>query len=231
MFDFKRFNIDDSHSAMKVGTDGVLLGAWAGIGFEPGRVLDAGAGSGLVSLMLAQRFSEARIVAVEIDAASAADARDNVLRSDWSSRIEIVVGDVLELEDGNFDFIVSNPPFFTESIKSPDKARAFSRHESSFGIRPLILLASRLLSPGGRLSFIAPASRDGEIDFLLASQRLYPRRRVGVRQRPDRPVVRSLWEASTVDGPLEISSLTIKGQDGDYTGAYRSLTKDFYLKF
>lgn len=231
MFTFRQFAVDDSRSAMKVGTDGVVLGAWTGLPSDkPIRILDAGCGSGLISLMIAQRFPLARIIGVDTDGEACADASDNFARSPWSDRLSVVNASLFDMgDDEKYDAIICNPPFFTESLRSPGAERAAARHEGSLGVGSLIEFAARHLSAQGTLSFIAPAKRNSEIDFLLTKTRLTPRRRTEMRQRPGRPFVRTLWQASRDDGPIVKTDLTICAPDGRYSPGFHALTDAFYL--
>ena len=229
MFEFKQFRVDDSNSALKVGTDGVLLGAWADVG-SARHVADIGAGCGLIALMIAQRFASAQIDAVEIDAASCGDASRNFASSQWARRLNAVCRDALTIS-GRYDAIVSNPPFFNENLRSPSERRASARHEGSLSPASLIRLASRLLSGDGTLSFIAPSARDSEVDFLLASERLYPRRRLHVVTAPGKGAVRTLHEASRIDGPLENATIILRNAGGLPSVDFKNLTSEFYLNF
>lgn len=232
MFTFRQFSVDDSRSAMKVGTDGVVLGAWAPVDGVR-RVLDIGCGCGLIALMIAQRAPQTEIYGVEVEAGAAADARRNFGRSPWSARLSLIEEDIFDFSaktQERYDLIVCNPPFFTESLRSPEQTRSSARHEGELGVGTLISLASRLLVPsGGRLAFIAPTARDSEIDFMLASARLYPRRITRLRQRAARPVKRTLWEATREDGPSERGEIVISLDDGTNSPEYSSLTGQFYL--
>lgn len=234
-FQFKQFAVDDSNSAMKVGTDGVLLGAWADVTGAKS-VLDIGCGSGLISLMMAQRISNVTITGVEIDEGACIDAEFNCKMSKWAERIKIVNADIREF---NMAFespllILSNPPFFTEKLQSPDASRAKARHESGFGIKELIEISSQLMkSDYDSLAFIAPAGRDEEIEFILALNRLRVMRRGWVYSKEGKNAFRTLWQVGK-DGPncvhhSEISYLCIRNKDNEYTHEYINLTSDFYL--
>ncbi len=229
MFSFKRFTIDDSHCGMKVGTDGVVLGAWTETG-KATQILDAGCGSGLIALMLAQRSPEAAVTGIELDPNAAADASANAARSEFSDRIEIVCGDYLTMPDHKFDLIVSNPPFYTETLHSPEKSRASARHEGEFGIEILMRTAPARLHDGGSLALIAPASRDAEIEFLAELSRMSVTRKCSVCSVEGKKPFRTLWQFSTdrMSG-REDSSISIRMTDGSIHPDYKSLTKDFYL--
>lgn len=236
MFKFKQFEIDDSHCGMKLGTDGVLLGAWTPVVSGCGKVLDVGAGCGIISLMIAQRFPCCNITMVEIDDGAAEDARLNVEKSPWKDRIEVVCGDILDqsLLNERFDLVVSNPPFFNEALKAPDASRALARHGNGFDVIKLIEISQRLLAEDGLLAFIAPASRKSDIDLAAALAGLDRVALCDVRQRPSRSIVRQLHLfARSCRQRVDISlpaEITISDNHG-YTDQYRQLTKDFYLKF
>lgn len=224
MFTFKQFHIDDSHCGMKVGTDAVTLGAWIMPTGKVENILDIGSGCGILSLMAAQRFPSARITAVECDSGAADDAVRNVSNSPWAERMEIIRGDIFEtVFDKKFDLIISNPPFFTETLRSPDCTRADARHEGSLGVESLIRLSATLLGPSGELGMIAPAGRLDEIIFCLSCSKLEPTRITMLRKRPGRQPVRVLVQAGRHPGQCSRSTLTVDSVD------YHVLTKDFYL--
>ena len=239
IFRFKQFSIDDSGSAMKIGTDGVLLGAWARA-TGCGTVIDAGAGTGLIALMMAQRYDNICVMGIELDGSACHDARSNVALSPWADRIEIVHGDVLAWRpdensrmSGGALCIVSNPPFFTEQLRSPDSARALARHGGGFCVESLIEWASGIMSgPDDALSFIAPAERDDEIQYLFALHRLATVRVTDVVSREGRAPVRRLYEVrcdSNISQPCSRDTLVIRTADGNYSPEYISLTAPFYI--
>ncbi len=157
-FRFKQFVVHQERCAMKVGTDGVLLGAWAMASQSPSaRILDVGTGTGVVALMMAQRFPQANVTAIEIDAESATQAHENVLASPFAGRIEVKCVALQQYEDERFDAIVCNPPFFTNALTCPDPRRTLSRHSASLTYADVVRAAGRLLRPGGTLSVIVPA--------------------------------------------------------------------------
>ena len=179
-FQFKQFTVRHERCAMKVGTDGVLLGAWAPVE-GVGRILDVGTGTGLVALQLAQRTASARITAIEIDPDAAAQAGENVAASPWSDRIEVVCGDFATFrqiatfdtfatpslvakptvaEEEGYDLIVSNPPYFTEALQCPDPRRCTARHTATLDYALLFRRGAALLAPGGELALIFPADAE-----------------------------------------------------------------------
>lgn len=232
MFRFKQFSVDDSLSAMKIGTDGVLLGAWARV--EGCRsILDVGTGTGLIALMAAQRNAEAHITAIDIDAMAAEEARLNAQHSPWAHRITVLRADVRSfVTDAKFDHIVSNPPYFNDSLRSPDVARSTARHTDTLGYAELVALAERMLCEGGRLSVVLPA--DCAPRFRReAFGRLWLSRQTDVVTREGEEPKRSLMEFVLASEPMmpRCNSLTIHRCDGTYTEEYRHLTEDFYLAF
>ncbi len=233
-FSFKRFTVAQPRSAMKVGTDGVLLGAWAHLEPSQRRVLDVGTGTGLVALMAAQRTESwgAEIVGVEIDAPSAEDARDNFARSAWAARLSVVECPVQEFRpEEKFDHILSNPPYFVDSLTSPDEARTAARHTTSLSFEELARAAAQLLTAEGRLSLVLPY--DAVADMTLAAARvgLFLVRREDVRTKESAEPKRSLLEYGFAPKPTERTTLTIHIAGGDFSEEYRTLTRDFYLKF
>lgn len=233
-FTFKRFAIEQQRSAMKVGTDGVLLGAWANINPSQKRFLDIGAGTGLIALMVAQRSEEwsGSVVGVEIDPQSFMDARENVASCPWRERVVIENCAIQEFApDVTFDHILSNPPYFVDSLLSPNEARTNARHTTTLTFEALAHSASRLLSAEGVVSLILPY--DAVADMTLAAVRagLFLVRRMDVRSKPSGAPMRSLLEYSPRPAALQREELTIHSVGGDFSPEYRALTRDFYLKF
>lgn len=215
---------------MKVGTDGVLVGAWASAGEGCRSILDIGTGTGLIALMAAQRFPSAHIVGVEIDAESAAQARENVADSAWRDRIDIVRSAVQDYApDERFDLIISNPPYYDNSLVCPDDGRTAARHTVSLSFAELTAAAERLLATDGRFAVIVPA--DAARAVIMAA-RLHLVRRCDVRTKPSGAPKRTMLEfAARFEGAAELSELTIGDGAGGYDEAYIALTRDFYLKF
>ncbi len=232
MFRFKQFEIRDELSAMKIGTDGVLLGAWADVG-EATTILDVGTGTGLVALMAAQRNKEAIIEGIDIVETAAAEARKNVASSPWSGRITILHSDIRHYAtDKRYDHIVSNPPFFLSALHSPDVARTTARHTTTLTYDDLVTAAERLLRPNGILSVVLPT--DCAMQFRhVAFERLWLKRITDVVTREGEAPKRSLMEFKLTAAPLmpRHNTLTIHHADGSYTEQYRRLTEEFYLNF
>lgn len=232
MFCFKQFTVADDMCAMKVGTDGVLLGAWADVAHES-RLLDVGTGTGLIALMLAQRNGEARIEAIDIDADAVAQARSNADASPWGGRITTHCGDIREFSAAeSFDHIVSNPPYFVDSHLSPNAARTAARHTSSLGFNDLVAAACRLLRKGGRLSVILPTDC-AALFRREAFERLWLVRQLDIVTCEGEAPKRTMMEFCKCEVPLmpKCEELVIQMRGGDYSEEYRRLTEDFYLKF
>lgn len=230
MFRFKQFSISDERSAMKIGTDGVLLGAWADVEGDR-RILDVGTGTGLIALMLAQRNADARIVGVDISHEAIEEASMNFAVSPWAGRLVACEGDVCSFEsDEKYDHIVSNPPYFVDSLPSPDKLRTMARHTSSLMFDDLVSTAERLLRDEGRLSVILPA--DSAMQFRFAAfGRLWLRRQTNVVTKDGDAPRRIMMEFVLQEKPImpRIATLMLRHKDNTYTEEYRHLTEDFYI--
>ncbi len=218
--------------AMKVGVDGVMLGAWADVR-ACRRILDVGTGSGLIALMLAQRARRAHIDAIDIDAEAALQARSNVEASPWADRISVqhvALQQFTPAEEQGYRLIVCNPPFFTRSTPAPAAQRALARHDGMLPHDDLLCHALRLLDPGGRLCVILPVAEGERFVCRAAEAGLWCRRRVSVRPRADKAPKRLLLEMSRHNGTLTQGELVIHADtSGRYTEAFARLTRDFYL--
>ena len=229
VFRFKHFAVSNALSAMRVGTDGVLLGAWA---ITDGRqcVWDVGAGTGLISLMLAQR-SNAEIYGVEIDAVACNEARHNFEASQWSGRLHAVDGDILRIYNDmpRPDLIVSNPPYFCNGESSPDAGRAVARHEQTLSFDDVIRIAAICLQPGGILCMVSPADRKESIEWSCALHKMYVEEITSVCTVPGKQPKRLLWRIGLQPCTSVMKSINIKDSAGNYAPEYVELTKDFYL--
>jgi len=234
VFDFKRFRIDDSICAMKVGTDGVLLGAWTDLG-DVSSVVDVGCGSGLISLMIAQRLGDIdyRVTGIDIDRTSVDAASVNICNSPWRGVVDVKCMDFADYDcNRDVDLIVSNPPFFSTGERSPRNSRSMARHKGALSPESLISYASAHLSPRGSVSLIAPAEDEDELVFLAEMAALHPRRISRVVSVAGRSPYRVMLQAWRTDGALTVDTIVIRESDGaTYTPQYRMLTKDFYLNF
>ncbi|MDR0940306.1 MAG: methyltransferase [Mediterranea sp.] len=228
-FQFKRFTVWHDRCAMKVGTDGVLLGAWTSV--EGARhLLDVGTGTGLIALMLAQRAApDARLVALEIDAAAAGQASDNVAHSPWSGRIEVVRADFKHYHSPvKFDVIVSNPPYFTDSLRCPDPRRDAARHNQSLSYGKLLEGVARSLAPNGTFSLVIPADAAETVKSLALAHRLYTVRQTNVFTKPGKPARRSLLAFAFEACPRMADELFVEKEGGGYSPEYIELTKEYY---
>ena len=229
-FRFKQFAVEQDDVAMKVGTDGVLLGAWASCdGAE--RILDIGTGTGVIALMLAQRNTEAKIHAVEIDSTATQRARSNFDMSPWAERLDVECCAVQAFNRAEkFDLIISNPPYFVDSLLPPDAKRSTARHTHDLTFEELDKAVCRLLADDGRFALILPTA---EFEKYLSITHLHLVRRCDVHPTTGAAVKRVMAEfaKSKIATPAN-ENITIEQQRrGDYTEEYRTLTKDFYLKF
>ena len=231
MFQFKQFTVEDSHCALKVGTDGVLIGAWCNVE-DARRVLDVGTGCGVIALMIAQRNPSAQIDAIEIDLAASTDARLNFSQSPWRDRLHLVEGDFNQYETAvKYDLIVSNPPFFIDGILPTAQSKTVARHDESLSYGQLIKGASELLAENGRLAFIAPSRYKREITEFAIFNSLNVSGIAEVKSVPSKPVTRHLWELSRQLSPMQRGTIIIRNADGSYSDQYCALCADFYLHF
>ena len=229
-FDFKRFRIEQENCSMKVGTDGVLLGAWFPL--EAGMsVLDIGAGTGLVAIMAAQRGAGS-VTAVEIDPDAAGQARRNAAGSPWTDRINVHCADIARFTaESGFDRIVCNPPYFRDSLRCPDAGRTTARHNDSLSFETLVKCSADMLAPDGILSVVLPFDAVGEFTKCASVAGLNLCRRTDVITAPGKQPKRSLLAFSRQSCGLQSDVLIMCGSDGSETSDYINLVKDFYLKF
>ena len=229
-FTFKQFAVEQEDVAMKVGTDGVLLGAWAACDGAK-RILDIGTGTGLIALMLAQRNAEAQIHAVEIDETATRRARANFDISPWAERLEVEQTAVQHYSPSEkFDLIISNPPYFVDSLQCPDAKRTTARHTQDLTFDELDRAVCRLLAEDGKFALILPVN---EFEKYLSLTQLHLVRRCDVHPTTGAAVKRVMAEfAKSKTATLTLENITIEQERrGDYTDEYRALTKEFYLKF
>ena len=220
---------------MKVGTDGVLLGAWTSLPISPCSlplaVLDVGTGTGLIALMLAQRFPAANIVGIDIDEASIEQAKENVKNSVFYQQIEVRKQDFLDLHSFSkkYNLIVSNPPFYVEETLGGNDARDTARHATFLPFEKLVYNTAHLLEEGGLFSVIIPYKSAPDFISLCAQNGFYLTRQTDVRSTARKPFKRSLLEFAKTIQPTTHSTLTLYDSVQDRTVEYTELTQDFYL--
>lgn len=228
-FRFKQFSVEQDDVAMKVGTDGVLIGAWVNCA-DAVRVLDIGTGTGLIALMVAQRSDAQSIVGIDIDSAAAVCAARNFAASPWSERLSAHQKAAQEYDGEKFDLILSNPPYFVDSLLCPDDRRTTARHTTELTFEQLDSAVCRLLSESGRFALILPTE---QMEKYMALTALKVVRRCDVISVVGGVVKRVMAEfAFDFEGVPATETITIeKGRRGDYCEQYIELTKEFYLKF
>lgn len=243
-FRFKMFEVEHCKSSMKVGVDAVALGAWCG-GTESGSgnsalsILDVGCGCGVISLMLAQRWNNSKITAIDIDKPSVKECGYNFQNSPWGERLEAINIDFFEFcskckESGIlFDCIVSNPPYFESGLANIDSARLKARHQSELNPVSVILGGSEILKSDGWIALVVPFDQESWIRECCIDNSLRVTRLLRLRDRAGKVPKRSFIQISKEDrdSQTEIDEITIKGEDGEYSEVYKNLCKDFYIKF
>ena len=232
-FRFKQFTVWHNQCAMRVNTDGVLLGAWARAE-NPANILDIGAGTGLITLMMAQRFAEATVHGVEIEENAYQQAKANIALTNWKDRVKVFCGDFGKYSQDSrvkYDLIVSNPPYFSNSLRNPGSEKRMARHNDTLPFEVLLKGVETLLSPNGAFCIILPADNsDFEKDAFIYG--LKCQRRMLIRSVPHKNYIRQMLEfRKSLNGPLVEEELAIHQQHNVYSEAYKNLTKDFYLNF
>ena len=234
-FSFKHFKVEQDRCAMKVGTDGVLLGAWTSLENNPQSILDIGAGTGLISLMLAQRSSAQQIDALEIDEDAYEQCVENFENSPWADRLFCFHASLDEFaedpEDEKYDLIVSNPPFFVPNqIEHIPENRKKARFYDSLPFEDLIKYAAQLLSETGELAVVIPFAEEEKIIAFAKANHLLINRITRVRGTENTPIKRSLLQFSFIEKEVEENELTLEISRHLYTEDFKSLVKEFYLK-
>ena len=231
-FRFKQFIINQDRCAMKVGTDGCLLGAWADLS-NSCNILDVGCGSGLIALMVAQRCFRAAVTGVELDKDAALQACENVAASPWSERIKILHEDFLKYSPTEkFDTILSNPPYFTSSMKCPDDKRTKARHDDSLSSGDFLTHAHKLLLDGGKISVVIPAEQKPVWTAQAEAIGLYLTKVAYIHTRPTIPPKRVLLEFTKNSNTKEVceTKFTLENEPGKYSEEAIKLLQPFYLK-
>lgn len=234
MFQFKQFSVKQDKTAMKVGTDGVLLGAWAPIHHNPFSVLDVGAGTGIIALMLAQRSHAEQIDALEIDEDAYEQAVENFESSPWGDRLfcfHAGLDEFIEEPEDEYDLIVSNPPFYAEDYKTDNEQRDLARFQDAMPFEEIVEAADLLLSENGVLAVILPFREEEKFVALAKEAELHPFKITRVKGTSKSEIKRSLLAFSRNEASeIEIDELIIEIDRHVYTPEYVELTKDFYLK-
>ena len=235
-FQFKEFTIHQDKTAMKVGTDAVLLGAWCTVDNYLDSILDIGAGTGVISLMIAQRSDAMTIDAVEVDENAYEQAVENFEKSDWGDRLYCYnatfqeFADEIEAEEERYDLIVSNPPFYTDDFESENASRNKARFTSALSFEDLLVGVSKILSKNGVFSTIIPFKEEENFINIAKEQHLFLNRICRVQGNTTSEVKRSLLAFSFQETEIQETHLIIEIARHQYTEDYINLTKDFYLK-
>ena len=234
MFQFKQFNINQERCAMKIGTDAVLLGAWCPINNNPFSILDIGAGTGILSLMLAQRSNAQQIDAIEIEENAYEQCVENFEASHWGDRLfcyHASLNDFINEPEDQYDIIISNPPFYSEDYKTDNSQRDLARFQDALPFEELVKATTLLLSENGIFTVIIPFKEENRLLNLCAQAELFPIKMTRVKGTPTGPIIRSLIAFKRYELPvLRANELVIETSRHVYTEAYTKLTRDFYLK-
>jgi len=233
LFQFKQFSVHQDQCAMKVGTDGVLLGAWTSVAYNPYNILDVGAGTGILSLMMAQRSNAQQIEAIEIDDDAFEQCAENFENSPWNDRLFCFHASLLEYieaVDEKFDLIICNPPFYSEDYKTKDKSRDLARFSDAMPMEHIIFAVTHFLSEKGKFSIVLPYKEEKKYIEEASLIDLSPNRILRIKGNPTSAIKRSLIEFSFHESATKINELIIETERHQYTQDYINLTKDFYLK-
>lgn len=232
-FTFKQFHVNQDRCAMKIGTDGVLLGAWTPLINNPYNVLDIGAGTGILSLMLAQRSNAEQIDAIEIDEDAYEQCVENFEASPWGDKLfcfHAGLDEFVDEPEDEYDLIISNPPFYTDDYKSENTSRDLARFEDALPFEELIEAAALLLSDNGIFSVIIPFKEEERFVAMCKELDLFPLKITHVKGTPTSEIKRSLLAFCRMEQSPLIDELVIETSRHNYTSEYIELTKEFYLK-
>lgn len=234
MFKFKQFAVNQDRCAMKIGTDAVLLGAWCPIDNNPKSILDVGAGTGILALMLAQRTNADQIDALEIDEEAYEQCVENFENSPWADKLfcyHAALDEFVDDPEDEYDLIISNPPFYSEDFKTADEQRDLARFQDAMPFEDLIEAADLLLSENGTFAVVIPYKEEERFIDLCAEYELYAVKATRVKGSQKTPIVRSLLAFKRYElSVLTADELVIEINRHEYTDAYINLTQDFYLK-
>lgn len=232
-FQFKQFGVQQERAAMKISTDGVVLGATAGQ-YEPSKVLEIGVGTGVVTLMMAQRFPKAQFTGVEIDQEAWLEASGNADQSPWSDKIDFIhqrFQDFIPKCQHKFDLIVSNPPYFQDHLKSKDPKRNLALHLTGLSFSELLEGVSKLLDKKGEFWVILPERQMDMLEIEAASFGLYGNHKLFLRDRPGKPVLRVVSAFGFEQRTTNFKDLEIRDSEGKFSLGYSTLLKEFLLIF
>ena len=232
-FNFKQFHVNQDRCAMKIGTDGVLLGAWTPLINNPFNALDIGAGTGILSLMLAQRSNAEQIDAIEIDEDAYEQCVENFETSPWGDKLfcfHAGLDEFVDEPEDEYDLIISNPPFYTDDFKSDNSSRDLARFEDALPFEELIEAAALLLSDNGIFSVIIPFKEEERFVSMCKELDLFPLKITRVKGTPTSEIKRSLLAFCRIEQTALIDELVIEISRHNYTPEYIELTKEFYLK-
>jgi tRNA1Val (adenine37-N6)-methyltransferase len=233
-FQFKKFTVYQDQSAMKVTTDACLFGAWIASQIEkkhlqPETILDIGAGTGLLSLMIAQK-SMAVIDSVEIEQKAFGQAKKNSEDSLWKDRVNVINSDVKHFLSNKFyDLIISNPPFFENELESPDNSVNLARHDEGLTFIDLLNVVNKRLSEGGSFAVLLPVQKVEIFDRLAKAIGLYPINKLLIKQTPRHNFFRAILIYNRSKGAMSYNEMSIKDGEGNYTDQFKALLKDYYL--
>ena len=234
MFKFKQFAINQDRCAMKIGTDAVLLGAWCPIDNTPKSILDIGAGTGILALMLAQRTNADQIDALEIDEEAYEQCVENFEASAWADKLfcyHAGLDEFVDEPEDEYDLIISNPPFYSEDFKTENEQRDLARFQDAMPFEDLIEAADLLLSENGLFAVVIPYKEEERFIDLCAEYELYPVKATRVKGSHKTPIVRSLLAFKRFElSVLTADELVVEINRHEYTDDYINLTQDFYLK-
>lgn len=230
-FHFKKFSVRHDRSGMKVGTDGVLLGAWVDVR-QATQILDIGTGTGVIALMIAQRASDAVTVdAVEIDDAAYEDAQENIAASPWHDRVHLHHTAIQQFNPSTkFDLIVTNPPYFQKSYKPPTAQRETARHTEQLTFDEILQAAEKLLTANGKLNVILPYTEGLQFITLAAHKGLHCSRKWSFKTRENKPIERVLLEFRWKKKEVDEGEILLYSSGEEWSDEYKDLTRDFYLK-
>ncbi len=230
-FQFQEFRVDQDRCAMKISTDAVLLGALAKAE-NPNKILDIGTGTGVIALMLAQRFPNSRIQAVEMDPAAASQAQENFQKSSFAARMEVWEGKFQEFSSTErFDLIVSNPPYFPDHLKSSDAQRNLALHTDELSFGDLVKKVSVILAPSAQFWVILPPRQMTDLERIAHFYGLFPTQKFTIQDNSCKPIIREVVSFEFEDKKILINVIVIKDDFGSFDDSYRKLISGFLLNF